>query len=345
MYIILIDSGTTNTRIRLLRENETTVEDIEKVQVGVRNTAIEGTNETLKRHLYSGIGTILKRNGLQPSDIKYVIASGMITSNLGLYEVPHINGPAKVEDFSKRSLVIKMDEFFDLIWIFTPGLKNNPMVADITEEINKFDIMRGEEVETIGLLKQFDVQGKGVVILPGSHTKFIFISEDKALEYCLSTLGGETIYAIQQGTILSSSLHDEIINVVDEKRMYQGFKATEKYGLTRSFYHIRLLQMFSELTDNELANYYVGSILYSDLKSLQSTISESDIKWIIVGGAEPLRSSFTFLVDRMYSNLNIIKPNDEQIEKAIVLGPKIISASIKNINQSEFGGETNEEQK
>lgn len=329
MYIILIDSGTTNTRIRLLKENEETITDIEKKEVGVRITAIEGNNDTLKKHLYDGIKIIIDRNNLTPSDIKHVIASGMITSNLGLYEVPHINAPAQIDDFSSGSIVKKMDEFFGLTWIFTPGLKNNPLVADPIEEINKFDFMRGEEVETIGLLGQFDIEGEGIVILPGSHTKFVFISEDKGLEYCLSTLGGETIYAIQHQTILSSSLSNEMIAEVDEDRLYQGYKAAEKYGLTRSFYHVRLLQTFSNMTNNELANYYVGAVLQSDLKSLDSTVGESDLKWIIVGGSEALKNAFSYLVKKIYPNLSIITPSEEQIERANVLGQRTITANVK----------------
>ncbi len=61
MYVIFIDSGTTNTRIRLVEEEKTIVLDVEKVQVGVRNTAIDGNNQQLKKifayWLRSGIAT------------------------------------------------------------------------------------------------------------------------------------------------------------------------------------------------------------------------------------------------------------------------------------------------
>lgn len=51
MYVIFIDSGTTNTRIRLVEEEKTIVLDVEKVQVGVRNTAIDGNNQQLKKNI------------------------------------------------------------------------------------------------------------------------------------------------------------------------------------------------------------------------------------------------------------------------------------------------------
>ncbi len=137
----------------------------------------------------TGLEAVLQRNQLQAGDIKYIIASGMITSNLGIYEVPHIDGPAHVCDFSRHAKIVKFEEFFNITWIFIPGLKNATQYVDdeIIGHINEFDIMRGEEVEAIGLLNQFNVQGKGIVILPGSHTKFVFITEDRVLSSCLST--------------------------------------------------------------------------------------------------------------------------------------------------------------
>lgn len=338
MYIILIDSGTTNTRMRLLEKSRKKILDIEKIQVGVRNTAIDGDNEKLKSHLQEGIKRLLLRNQLDTTEISYIVASGMITSNLGIYEVPHVIGPAQIEDFASQSKVVKMEDFFDITWVFTPGLKNNieSDAHEILDRINEFDIMRGEEVETIGLLEQFQLKGRGVVVLPGSHTKFIFINEEKGLESCLSTLGGETLFAIQKGTILADSLPDGLVKTADDKSLIKGFEAAEKYGLTRSFYHIRLLQMFSSLTENEIANYYVGAVLYDDLKSLEHTMNENEIKWAIIGGSSPLRNAFTQLIKRKYAAWHVMEAADEQMERALIIGPQKIAANIKGFQNEQM---------
>ncbi|MDS8877104.1 2-dehydro-3-deoxygalactonokinase, partial [Streptococcus pneumoniae] len=86
-------------------------------------------------------------------------------------------------------------EFLDIPCIFVPGMKNRVSAdtADVVDWINEYDVMRGEEVETIGLLKQFDIRGKGFMVLPGSHTKYVVVDEQQRLESCLSTLGGETL--------------------------------------------------------------------------------------------------------------------------------------------------------
>lgn len=330
LKVILIDSGTTNSRLRLYDRTSSKVLDSEKVRVGVRDTAISGNNHNLKAQLSEGITTLLSRNQLAPSDIGYIAASGMITSNLGIYEIPHVASPAGMDDFARCSKVIRLEEFLDIPCIFIPGMKNAVKLDaadadDVLSMINDFDVMRGEEVESFGLLKQFDVTGKGMMVLPGSHTKFVAVDEKKDLLYCLSTLGGETLHAIQKETILSSSLGANLVKVVDKDMLKLGFEAAKKHGLTRAFYHIRLLDLFADLDANQRANYFVGSVIYNDLQALFQSIEEMDeIKWFIVGGSDPLRKVFTYLLQYVNKDWRILEADDEQVEYSVVLGAEEI---------------------
>ena len=92
-YLITIDSGTTNTRVALWNQKKACV-DIYKSEIGVRVTAVEGNNKRLAGAIREGIQTLLNRNNLTIHQIASVYASGMITSNVGLTEVPHIEAPA-----------------------------------------------------------------------------------------------------------------------------------------------------------------------------------------------------------------------------------------------------------
>ena len=66
--VILIDSGTTNSRLRLYDKTTNKVLDTEKIRIGVRDTAITGSNNNLKAQLKIGIERLLSRNQLTPSD-------------------------------------------------------------------------------------------------------------------------------------------------------------------------------------------------------------------------------------------------------------------------------------
>ncbi|EKN69060.1 putative 2-dehydro-3-deoxygalactonokinase protein [Neobacillus bataviensis LMG 21833] len=335
MKVILIDSGTTNSRLRLYDKTTSEVLDTEKIRIGVKDTAISGSNNNLKAQLKQGLERLLAKHQLTPSDIEYIAASGMITSNLGIYEIPHIPSPAGLEEFAQFSKVTQLEEFLSIPCVFIPGMKNtidSMDPRDLVACINEFDVMRGEEVESFGLLKQFDVNGKGMIVLPGSHTKFVAVGERKDLLYCLSTLGGETLSALQKETILSDSLGSSLIKSIDQKMLECGFEAAKQYGLTRSFYHIRLLDLFSDLDANQRANYFAGSVIYSDLQALsQSEEGMGEIEWMIVGGSDPLRKAFSHLLSYMNKKWDVMEATDQQVEDSLVFGASEILANCKDL--------------
>ena len=96
-YTITIDTGTTNTRVFLFNENNEPVSSA-KSEIGVRITAIDGNNDRLKAAIKGCLEDVLKQAGVTYENVKRVVASGMITSNVGLTEIPHVVAPASAED-------------------------------------------------------------------------------------------------------------------------------------------------------------------------------------------------------------------------------------------------------
>lgn len=90
--IITIDTGTTNTRVALF-EGKNRIDQV-KANVGVRDTSIDGNNLKLVNTISTAIEELKSKHSLQDSDIQAILAAGMITSNLGLHEVPHLVAPA-----------------------------------------------------------------------------------------------------------------------------------------------------------------------------------------------------------------------------------------------------------
>lgn len=318
MKLILIDCGTTNTRIRIVDKNLRKSISTLKLNVGVKNSAIEKNNNNLKTAIEEGIHKILEKNFLKPNEIGYIIASGMITSNLGLKEVPHIVAPAKLDDFA-RSIV--KDRVAGIVCYFIPGLKNADIHENSTlEDIKKMDIMRGEEVEVFGLLNQIDEAGNGLIILPGSHTKYVSVDRNKKLLSCFSTLGGELIQAVQSGTIISSSLKNGLIKEIDLGSLEDGYNATISEGITRALFRIRLLDLYSSFTENQRANFLLGSIIHEDIQGLKYYLKNRKIDWIIVGGSKFLKEGMAFLLSKEFSNKKIIIATEEEVENSYIIG-------------------------
>jgi 2-keto-3-deoxy-galactonokinase len=64
-HTLIIDGGTTNTRITLLGPDRQAL-DVEKKDVGVSQTAVDGHNGQLKAVLTEAIETVLEHNHVPP---------------------------------------------------------------------------------------------------------------------------------------------------------------------------------------------------------------------------------------------------------------------------------------
>lgn len=264
MYIITIDTGTTNTRVCLWDKEQ--VITIAKRGIGVRNTSIDGHNGHLRAAISDAIEEVLLKHKLGYDDIQIILASGMITSNLGLAEVPHETAPV---DCHKLARNIQTQTFTDICpqaIHFIPGVKNQ-LPEDFTN-LEAMDFMRGEEVEVFALMGANDITGLAVMVLPGSHTKFVAIDQDGRISACCTTLAGELNAVITENTILSSSLEKRFTDQLDLRQLLAGATSTSKVGFVRSLFSLRILEQVGKLDHHQLASFLLGAIIQSDIDAM-----------------------------------------------------------------------------
>ena len=120
---LVIDGGTTNLRVTLLDEKQKPVDAV-KEDGGVRHTAVDGNNQYLKTTLRACIDRLLARNGLGAGDVKKCVAYGMITSDMGLLEIPHVPAPASVGDLHEAMRTQTFPEIAPFPIHFIPGVRN-----------------------------------------------------------------------------------------------------------------------------------------------------------------------------------------------------------------------------
>lgn len=111
------------------------------------------------------------------------MASGMITADVGLVEVPHVTAPAGLEELSASLAPVLVPDVCPLPIHFIPGVKNRVSGVSL-ETFEAMDIMRGEEVEACALIDRLGVRGEAVLVLPGSHTKFVSVGADGRIAGC-----------------------------------------------------------------------------------------------------------------------------------------------------------------
>lgn len=296
MFIVTIDSGTTNTRVRLWQNNIVIAQASEPV--GVRDTAITGSKEKLSQAVKRCLENVLAEKGIITYDNNIIIvASGMVTSNIGLYEVPHLVTPVSREQLANSMVKQILPEIINHpIW-FIPGIKNDVTEINL-DNCELMDVMRGEEIEAIGVLSLLDLHGPALIILPGSHSKFVKINQNNEIISSATTLAGEFIDIITQQTILSSSLNHQFASSIEEEYLLKGAQYCQKVGITRSCFSIRILDLFSQLTINQKANFLLGIVLYSDIQAIKNSQALNCNKHtkIVICGKKILRNALSILI-------------------------------------------------
>ncbi|MBV2189997.1 2-dehydro-3-deoxygalactonokinase [Providencia huaxiensis] len=331
MSIVTIDSGTTNTRVRVWQDGIVIAEVIETI--GIRDTALTGSTKTLALGIKKALDNALAQANLILDNSIPIIASGMITSNLGLYELPHLITPIGINELANNMVEKIIPDITSYpIW-FIPGIKNRLPAINIIN-FEEMDMMRGEETEVIGAINYFNIKQETLIILPGTHTKFVKINNKQKIISCATTMAGELLDVITQNTILAQSLGNKFADEIDEEYLIRGAKSCKEVGLARSCFMIRVLSMFSHSTKRQIANYLLGAVMYSDILTIKNhkALNIKPHTNIIICGKKILQQALAILISHDgFFHGSITTQNEEAIKPLSGLGAISIAQKIQLI--------------
>lgn len=307
-WLITLDGGTTNTRVNLWKDDAIVAQAGR--EVGVRCTAVDGNNARLKEAVRDCIREVLTAAGAEEKDLKAILASGMISSNVGLVEVPHCVAPAGAEELAKAAKRVTMPEISKIPITIIPGVKNPVDPVDLSS-FGGMDMMRGEEVETLALLEAYPKDRPYLLVLPGSHMKFVSADRSGRIVGCLTSISGELLSVITNNTIIADAVERGFVSdeTYDADFVALGAKEAAAVGLGRACFSARILSQFPKTPPEKLANFILGAVLQGDLTALHGA------KWlgverdteVIVAGKGPLRKAMEQLLkaDGMFPNVHV----------------------------------------
>ena len=335
MNIITIDAGTTNTRTLLWQNGRVTAQAAQ--ETGVRNTAIDGHNGALKQALRDSIAAVLAQASLTQHDLKLVVASGMITSPMGVQEVPHLPAPAGLAQLAKGMQAVNLPDVLDLpLWLI-PGVRNQHGAIGL-HNVEAMDMMRGEETEVVALLDRLQLQGAATLIMPGSHTKLVSVDEQRRILGCATTIAGELLQAISQHTLIRQSVDGEFAESLVPKMLLAGAAAAQKTGLARACFSVRTLGQFGAVERNERANFLMGAVLSGDLLALRnsSAVQMRPDTTLVITGKAMLRQALALLIEEhgFFYGKRIVVDDGQQANMA-GHGALLIAAARGLISQQE----------
>ena len=249
---IAVDWGTTNFRAWLIK-NDKVLKEVDKPN-GIKNISNKNFEDTLVKNI-----NIPKNIN---SKIK-IVSCGMIGSKQGWLN----SGYEKNLNLKKNILVKVKTKNKYLDFYIVKGLCQN----------NPYDVIRGEETQVLGYL-QNNKNFSGIICLPGTHSKWIKISNGKIVKF-KTYMTGELFEIISNNSILSHSIIDKKINtkVFKNSVLLSQKKNFNLFDYLFEFRSRTLLSKKKYYPKSELIAYLIGNEIKSNINSAKVT------KVIIIG--------------------------------------------------------------
>lgn len=258
MYRIYYDCGTTNTRAYFIKDG-VIVQSVHET-VGIKDFAFEKDKRKLTAKLHEIFETLLNETKIPCETVYEIWLSGMVSSPSGLVEVEHVSTPAGIEKLKNSVYEYFEPYLFRRKLKIVPGIKTLGHNVKVTPE-KAFDVnmMRGEEVEILGIIHENPALKKGayVVMLPGSHTQAVLLNDGVIVDIS-SNITGELFSAISKDTILGASISGSDGWKINKEFVKMGADEVHKAGFNRALYVLRIQDLFTDMNLNERRSYLEG---------------------------------------------------------------------------------------
>jgi len=308
-YFISCDWGTTNFRLRLVATETLKILWESQSDLGVKKTfkAFGEQSELGQKEFY--INCLLEEVKKLPSEHQHhiVVASGMSSSNIGLYELPYAHLPfdSYGNSFERKNMTLQDGQQLLLI----SGIRSAT------------GMMRGEEVQAIGLEEHLKPYAEGVLLLPGTHSKHI--SYRQGSFYALKNfMTGELFEVLGQKSILANSITVEKWGEEAKETFLEGFRLGVDGALTSSLLHIRARHVVEGKHKKD--NYFMLSgLLIGDELSYLKAGDEN----VFLAAPSTVFDLYRTGLETFKTSDKLILLDDSMLERALLNGQKKILLS------------------
>ncbi len=298
----VVDSGTTTTRVRLWRDGRVAWSGSRTA--GARDTAVDGHTGKVVTALRS----LLDECGETPAAI---VCSGMITSNLGLLELPHLPAPAGLDDLAAGIRQRPFPAVSPVPLSFVPGVKTPPSAG--LEGLVTGDVLRGEEAEVAGLHPELALGEDSVYLHVGSHHKAIDVDAAGRILASRTAITGELLAAVTGHTVLRSSVAQLEALELDLEAALAGAAAAEEHGVGRALFLVRVGEQLAGEPKDRMTSYLLGALASLDLGLLAAAGPGAPV--VLYGGELFVRVLAALLPARGRERVEVV-PHDVADEAA-----------------------------
>ncbi|MEM9326583.1 MAG: 2-dehydro-3-deoxygalactonokinase [Bacteroidota bacterium] len=307
---ISVDWGTSNCRLRLVERSSLRILTEMKTEVGIRQ-CYEGFQSQKDQDQESFFGQYLATQVRRLSgygDKLTIVLSGMASANIGLKELEYAALPIRA---SGENLITEETAL--------NTLSNRCLLISGVRASQ--DVMRGEEIQAVGLSEYLPVDGEAILLLPGTHSKHLSYSSGDF--HAFSTfMTGELFEVLSQHTILVNSLEKTAWDDNSKGPFLDGVRAGVDGRLTRELFGIRAGAILSS-TAPHLNYFYLSGLLIGDeLRSIAR-----DPRPVFLAASKPLDQLYLTALAEVIDDNQIHCIHPEAVEQALILAHAKILAT------------------
>jgi 2-dehydro-3-deoxygalactonokinase len=200
----------------------------------------------------AGMAAIVEQLVARWPGCRAIYASGMIGSNIGWTEVPYAETPAGGADLRHAAVAVE---------IGSTQLRIVPGIACTRGFDGAPDILRGEEIELLGLIALGTRDG--LVALPGTHTKWVLLAGGRVRDF-FTTMSGEMFDRLTGQGVLASIVEGEAVDGAAFRAGVTEGKA-RGLGLGTLLFGARAKVVRKSLSRSEAASYIRGLLIGAEL--------------------------------------------------------------------------------
>ncbi len=198
-----------------------------------------------------------------------IYASGMVGARGGWAEVPYAACPAGIAELTAG--LVRVPFGADREVALLPGIK---YVGEGTA-----DVMRGEETQILGLPSRSD---PGLVVLPGTHSKWVRVEAGRILSFT-TFLTGDLFAALRSATVLKATTATEPQQDTAFDRGLEAGLADAR--LLSRLFSLRARPLLGLMPESETSSFLSGLLIGCEIREAREIFAPSGPVVLVGEGA------------------------------------------------------------
>lgn len=251
--VIVIDWGSTNCRASLVVDGQ--VADRRSAQIGI--TRMAGLDYAAEFAALVAPWTDRARD---------CVIYGMVTSRSGWIETPYAECPARLDDLVPRAVPRTIS---GMRAVFVPG---------VCQRTPRCDVIRGEELQAFGLAATGTLDA--VVLLPGTHSKWLILSAGRIDRFSTSPTG-EVFSLLSQHSLVGAIADPAVFDLPAFDRAAERALGgrTDLFDL----FEARPRVLLEQMKPQEVTGHLSGLLIGAEVRQAQAMFGRHIPEIVVIG--------------------------------------------------------------